>query len=70
MVTDGRKRGIITESLGLLFAVIVTAAAASDNAIGTTCSTKPPPSSACRRVSVVKCRWVAERPNLRDSQIK
>ncbi|WP_327032338.1 IS5 family transposase [Micromonospora ureilytica] len=31
----GRKRGIITDTLGLLLAVIVTAASASDNAIGT-----------------------------------
>ncbi|MGW1062144.1 IS5 family transposase [Micromonospora rubida] len=30
----GRKRGIITDTLGLLLAVIVTAASASDNAIG------------------------------------
>ncbi|NHW87158.1 IS5 family transposase, partial [Escherichia coli] len=30
----GRKRGIITDTLGLLRAVIVTAASASDNAIG------------------------------------
>lgn len=30
-----RKRGIITDTLGLLLAVIVTAASASDNAIGT-----------------------------------
>ncbi|ROO52907.1 transposase [Micromonospora sp. Llam0] len=30
----GRKRGIITDILGLLLAVIVTAASASDNAIG------------------------------------
>lgn len=31
----GRKRGIITDTLGLLLAVIVTAASASDNTIGT-----------------------------------
>ncbi|MGW3898521.1 IS5 family transposase [Micromonospora profundi] len=30
----GRKRGIITDTLGLLLAVIVTAASASDNTIG------------------------------------
>lgn len=30
----GRKRGIITDTLGLLLAVIVTAASVSDNAIG------------------------------------
>ncbi|WP_344922657.1 IS5 family transposase, partial [Plantactinospora mayteni] len=30
----GRKRGIITDTLGLLLAVIVTAASTSDNAIG------------------------------------
>jgi transposase len=31
----GRKRGIITDTLGLLLAVIVTAASVSDNTIGT-----------------------------------
>src|SRR5919205_1570598 len=31
----GRKRGIITDTLGLLLAVLVTAASVSDNAIGT-----------------------------------
>jgi transposase len=31
----GRKRGIITDTLGLLLAVIVTAASVSDNVIGT-----------------------------------
>jgi transposase len=31
----GRKRGILTDTLGLLLAVIVTAASATDNAIGT-----------------------------------
>lgn len=30
----GRKRGIVTDTLGLLLAVIVTAASASDNTIG------------------------------------
>ena len=30
----GRKRGIITDTLGLLLAVIVTAAGVSDNVIG------------------------------------
>ena len=30
----GRKRGILTDTLGLLLAVVVTAASASDNAIG------------------------------------
>ncbi len=30
----GRKRGIITDTLGLLLAVVVTAASASDNRIG------------------------------------
>ena len=30
----GRKRGIITDTLGLLLAVVVTAASVSDNAIG------------------------------------
>ena len=31
----GRKRGILTDTLGLLLAVVVTAASVSDNAIGT-----------------------------------
>jgi transposase len=31
----GRKRGIITDTLGLLLAVVVTAASVSDNTIGT-----------------------------------
>ncbi|WP_344080205.1 IS5 family transposase, partial [Luedemannella helvata] len=31
----GRKRGIITDTLGLLLAVVVTAASASDNQVGT-----------------------------------
>jgi transposase len=31
-----RKRGIVTDTLGLLVAVVVTAASVSDNAIGTT----------------------------------
>lgn len=31
----GRKRGIVTDTLGLLLAVVVTAASVSDNAIGT-----------------------------------
>jgi alpha-D-ribose 1-methylphosphonate 5-triphosphate synthase subunit PhnL len=30
----GRKRGIVTDTLGLLLAVIVTAASASDNTVG------------------------------------
>jgi Transposase DDE domain len=30
----GRKRGIITDTLGLLLAVVVTAASVSDNVIG------------------------------------
>jgi hypothetical protein len=30
----GRKRGIVTDSLGLILAVIVTAASVSDNAVG------------------------------------
>lgn len=30
----GRKRGIITDTLGLLLAVVVTAASVSDNIIG------------------------------------
>lgn len=30
----GRKRGIVTDTLGLLLAVVVTAASASDNTIG------------------------------------
>jgi hypothetical protein len=31
----GRKRGIVTDTLGLLLAVVVTAASVSDNTIGT-----------------------------------
>ena len=38
----GRERGIITDTLGLLLAVIVTAASVSDNVIGNAYSTKPP----------------------------
>jgi hypothetical protein len=30
----GRKRGIVTDTLGLLLAVVVTAASASDNTVG------------------------------------